>query len=327
MVWQALAGAGAQAVLGAIGSKQAADAQEEAAKRAQYANQRGYYGNVALQEPWRQAGYNALSTIGGMYGWQPAPYATAQDLVTSNTPITTKQVAKMLKQGVPLSQISQMGTLQGLNPKAIKRLTKAGLTPEQMQGLTASRVAPAGAPTMAPGGAAPAGAGGAPGAPDDRFGAFFNSPDFLLRKQMAEEAIQRTAAAGSGALNPATQIAVGQRVGAMQGEEYGNWFNRLMTIANGGQQAATNVGGATSQYAGQTGQNAQAVGDARASGVLGVTNSLGAGAGAIGNYYAMQDYLKGMPQQYPGTPPYSPVGPYSQQQGGYRGLPKMPWEQ
>jgi hypothetical protein len=225
-----------------------------------------------------------------------------------------------------------------LNPKAIKRLRKAGLTPEPMQGLTAAgRLAPSAAPTAA----APGGAPGAPGAlpanapegADPRFSAFFNSPDFQLRRQMAEEAIQRTAAAGSGALNPATQIAVGARVGAMQGEEYGNWYNRLMTIANGGQQAATNVGGATSQYAGQTGQNAQAQGDARASGVLGITNSIGGAAGAVGDYYAMQDYYKNMPKypQYPGTPPiapagqspYSPYGPYSQQNGGYQFQP--PW--
>jgi len=317
-MWGQLAAAGGQAILGAIGSHAAAQQQEAAANEAARMAQRGYYGNVALNEPWRQAGNNALSTIGGMYGWTPAPYASAQDLAATNTPLNAKQVKNLIKRGLTYEQIQAQGRITGnLNPKAIKRLTRAGLSPEQIQGLSASNIAQS-APVAQPApGAAVAGAPGAlpPGTPegtDPRFAAFFNSPDFQLRRQAAEEAIQRTAAARSGPSNPATMLAVGNRVGAMQGEEYNNWYNRLFQIAQGGQQAAGAVQNAQGNYTGQATNAVGAAGDARASGVLGITNSASNAIGAGMDYYAMQDYLKKMPQQsgpvwrptagaYPGT--------------------------
>lgn len=325
-----LVGIAAQAAIGGISSHAAAQAQEAAAQQAQRMAQRGYYSGVATQEPWRQAGYNALATIGGMYGWQPAPYATAQDLSATMTPLNAKQVRGLVKQGMSYDQIRQQGRLTGtLNPKAVKRLTRAGLSMDQIQGLSAAQVAQSAPPSVGSttgGVAAPGGAGGAGGG-GGQFDAFFASPDFQLRKQMAEEAIQRTAAAGSGALNPATMLAVGNRVGQMQGEEYGNWFNRLMQIANNGQGAANATMGAGSQYTGQSMNAAQAAGDARASGVLGIGNSISGAIGAGMDYYQMQQYLNKMPQ--PGTAPrpptggapaggYSPYGPYAPQYGGYQ---------
>ena len=94
---------------------------------------------------------------------------------------------------------------------------------------------------------------------------------------------------------------MGNRVGEMQGAEYGNWFNRLMSIAQGGQQAAGNVTGATSQYTGQAMGATQAQGDARASGVLGVGNSITGAIGAGTNAYLLNNYLN--PRQPPGPTP------------------------
>ena len=187
MTWVAIGGTAASAVIGGVSANQAAQQQAGAAGAAGRQAQRGYYSNVAVNEPWRQAGNNALATIGGMYGWAPAPYTTAQDLAATNTPLNAKQVRGLLKQGMTYDQIASQGRITGaLNPKSVRRLIKAGLTQDQIQGLSAARVAQS-APQ--PGVAGTSGAPGAAGAPgamppgtpegaDPRFAAFFNSPIF-----------------------------------------------------------------------------------------------------------------------------------------------------
>lgn len=119
-------------------------------------------------------------------------------------------------------------------------------------------------------------AGTPAGAPNmDRF---FTSPDFTYRQQQQSQAVQRSAAAGSGALNPNTSVALMERSGQLASGEYGNYVSRLMQAAGlgsaatsqavqTGQQTATNIGNAYQNQA-----------DARASGVLGGVN---AGLGAI----------------------------------------------
>ena len=338
MTWASIAVGAGTALVGGVSSKNAADQQGGAADAAGRMAQRGLYANLATQEPGRLAGYNALSTIGGMYGWTPAPYTTAQDLAATQTPMTAKQVKGLLRQGMTYDQIHQQGRLTQINPKTIKRLRAAGLSPEQIQGLAAGNTASSAQPSVGPTATqpVPAGAAGAPGAPgadggDPRFAAFFNSPDFQLRYQRAMEGVERSAASRTGALNPATLQAAGATAGEMQGAEYGNWFNRLMQIAQGGEAANNNAAGAGSQYTGQASNAVQGAADARASGVMGIGNSVMSGVNTGINAYLMNKYMNRPPAAPApgGTPPYvpppapgySPYGPYA---GGYQPPPR-PW--
>ena len=62
MPWMALA-IGGSALLGASASKSAANTQAAAADRAGELQERMFNKQVELQEPWRQAGVNALNRM------------------------------------------------------------------------------------------------------------------------------------------------------------------------------------------------------------------------------------------------------------------------
>jgi hypothetical protein len=313
MVWDIIAGSALSAGIGAIGANQAAKAQQGAANQAADASRRGTLAELAMNEPQRYMGYQAMGDLSSLYGYTQAPYSSGQSLAQSLTPLDSKQIAKMIKRGATYEQISASGTLQNLGPKAIKRLTKQGLTIEQIQNLTAGRVA---SPLAAAGAAAEGGATGQPAA--GNMSRFFTSPDYQYRLDQSTKAVERTAAARTGALNPGTQTAVANTAGSLAAGEYGNYVNRLMQMAGLGSAATNASQGAVSQGTQGQMQAGMAAGDARASGVMGVTNSVTNAINGGMGLYALQNYLK--PQGT--TPPINPgsqPGPWA---GGYQ-FPKQ----
>lgn len=123
--------------------------------------------------------------------------------------------------------------------------------------------APTATPTAAP---------AATGTPD--YSAFFNSPDYQFALSQGTLALDRSAAArgqllGGGQLKDLTSF--GQGLGAQQ---YGNYFNRLMSIANIGQNAAAGSASAAQNFGNSGAASLNQIGAAQASGPVGVANAL-----------------------------------------------------
>lgn len=309
-----LAGSVLQAGAGIYGSNQAANAQEDATKQAADMRRRELLIQLGITEPQRAVGHQALGDLAHLYGYSVPEYTPANQLAAAATPISSKAVKKLLKSGVSPEQIQAMGgTLGTLKPKTIKRLTRAGLTPEQIQSLTAGSAATGisqGANKLDPRNpvATDAGAGaetGGPAAPGN-MDRFFTSPDYQFRLSESTKAIDRSAAARSGPTGGNVIKANTDYAGNLAAGEYGNYVNRLLQIAGLGQAANAQAGNATSIAGNGLANAATAAGDARASGILGGTNSVVNAVNSGVNNYAMLRYVNAAgaaPAPAPTAPP------------------------
>ena len=148
-----------------------------------------------------------------------------------------------------------------------------------------------GVPNTAPLGAgAPAATGtNALAAPD--YSAFFKSPDYTFRRDEGIRGIQNSFAASGGAKSGNALKALADFNSNLAAGEFGNYFNRQAALAGIGQTATSqsgNAGVATGQVVGNALQNSA---DARASGVAGQYNAIGAGLSGLGQglgYYMQQ---------------------------------------
>jgi hypothetical protein len=312
MVWEVLAGSVLSAGLGALGSNSAAKQQEQAANRAGELQRRGSLAQLQMNEPQRALGYQALGDIASLYGYSQAPYATIGQVQSTLSPISYKNVQKYLKQGASFEDIAAMGTLGTPGKKGIKRLIKGGLTMDQILQLQR------GPQATAPAAGAPA-AGTATQPAAGNMDRFFTSPDYQFRQEQGAQAIDRSAAARSGALSGNAIRAGTEYASNLASGEFGNYMNRLFQVAGLGSAATNASQGAVQSGVNGQAQAAQAAGDARASGIMGGVNSA---VGAINNgtsLYALQQYMK-QPQSPAAPPTMSPYGPYA---GGYQ-LPQTP---
>ncbi len=289
MVWEVIASQVLGAGLGAYGANQAASAQEDGAKRAAEASNRGSLAQLQLLEPQRFMGYQALGDLGTLYGYQQAPYTSIQDVQQTLNKVGAKQIKQGLKNGMSLQDLAQMGSLGDINGKQMKQLIKQGLSAQdiialQNGSLVKSQAPAAAAPPTAA--AAPAASGGA-----GNMSRFFTSPDYQFRQQQGAAAIDRSAAARGGALSGNAVRAGTEYASNLASGEYNNYVSRLMQMAGLGSAATTQAGGAIGQNA-NTQANAQmAQGDARASGIMGGVNSA---VNAINNgmsLYTLQQYM------------------------------------
>jgi len=130
-----------------------------------------------------------------------------------------------------------------------------------------------------------------------------NNPQYQFLLKQGQQALDRSAAARgmgySGAQMKAAQQ-FGQGLASQQydkeydraAQEFGNYYNRLAALAQGGQQAATtasqlggqygqNVGGTLGSLSGQLQNNIGQLGNARASGYIGQANAITGGLQGI----------------------------------------------
>lgn len=130
---------------------------------------------------------------------------------------------------------------------------------------------------------------------------FYNyaDPGYAFQLQQGTQALQNSAAAGSGALSGAAlkdllkynQDYAGTAYDAAFNRyqtQQGNIFSRLFDISQLGQNAAAGVGAQGTTLAGNAGQNTANAGAATGAGYVGAGNALGSGAT---NYWLSQ-YLK-----------------------------------
>jgi hypothetical protein len=299
-MWDIVAGQVAGSLIGAIGGHSAAQKQEDAAKAAGDASRRSTLAQLQLQEPQRYLGYQAQGDLSSLYGYQQSPYTTIGQVTANLSPITSKNLAQMLKRGMSFDEIRSIGTLQSVGPKALKRLTKQGLSVQQIKELQTGYQPPA----------QPVPNSGTPGATEGQRAAgnmsrFFTSPDYQFRQQEGLSALDRGAAARGGALSGNALRAGTEFSSNLASGEYNNYVQRLMQMAGMGQAATTQAGGAV-----QSGANAQAGaaiagGDARASGIMGTTNSVVNGINNGMSLYALSKYM-----QQPTSPKAAPAGYY-----------------
>lgn len=173
------------------------------------------------------------------------------------------------------------------------------LLQKAVPGIAGSPAGPAAAPSGSPA-SADAGASYYGDPNDSAYGSFtkpfdaeefykYQDPGYWFRLQQGQQAVQNRNAASSGALSGA---AYKDLIDYNQGEastEYGNAFNRyqttqgnifqrLMSIAGLGQNAAAGVGNQGTQLAGQAGQALSNAGTASGSGIVGGANAITNGA-------------------------------------------------
>ncbi len=120
---------------------------------------------------------------------------------------------------------------------------------------------------------------GGPVAPDHS--SFFNSPDYRFALEQGEQAVLRNRSAMGGLASGNTGVAL-QRFGqGLASQQYGNYVNRLASLAGIGQSATDSTAAFGAQAAGNTAQLLQSQGDARASGIAGSATAIGSAVGQL----------------------------------------------
>lgn len=329
-----------------IGGMMAADASEDAARtqaaagdRATEAQERQYERQLALQEPWRQAGMSGLNAL-LQYTGLVTPEQVRAGLTPGGTPA-----------GNPAAPMQQpQATYPGAGPQI---LGGGGVTDVQTYRDEHGRpwyVTPGGTHVM---GAPPQQQAGAPGLPvraelppaaqtpavpaamigSAQFGSLlrpFSAADFqadpgmAFRQEQGEQGLRRAALASGGTgsgkyLKDAMRFNSGlasQEYGAAENRyraAQGDVFNRLAAIAGIGQAATNASTAAAGQFGSQIAGNIIGQGNALAAGQVGSANAWNQAIGQGASLYQQNALLRGMqgggwgggampPNPYYGTP-------------------------
>lgn len=122
-----------------------------------------------------------------------------------------------------------------------------------------------------------------------RYGAFETTPGYQFRFDEGQRSLAAAAAAG-GYRGSGRQIKEAIRYGQnFASNEYGNYYNRLASLANAGQTATGQTVSAANQHAVNTGNIITNTGEARAAGAAAQGNAITGGLAAVGsgiNFYA-----------------------------------------
>ncbi len=121
------------------------------------------------------------------------------------------------------------------------------------------------------------------------YSGFKDSPDYLYARDEALNGVQNSAAARGGLFSGNAGRRLAEVSSGLASQNLGNYRNALMGQIGIGQSAANAVSGAIGSTAGNIGNALMGAGDARASGIVGSTNSITNGidqaAGALGDYF------------------------------------------
>lgn len=107
-------------------------------------------------------------------------------------------------------------------------------------------------------------------APD--FSSFINSPDYQFAREEGLRGIQRSAAARGGLASGNTLARLNQFNSGLASQQFGNYTNRLASIAGAGQQASQGQAQLSENFGANSAQNSLYAGNARASGITNSAN-------------------------------------------------------
>jgi hypothetical protein len=108
-------------------------------------------------------------------------------------------------------------------------------------------------------------------APD--YSDFYNSPDYAFTRSEGLRGVQQSAAARGGAYSGNALRGITDYASGLASQQFGNYSNRLASLAGVGQSANGTLAATGAQASGNIGNALMAGGDARASGIMGAANS------------------------------------------------------
>lgn len=303
MPWIAAGGAIAGGLIGAGASKSAAKAQAASADRAAQLQKEMFDKQIALQEPYRQAGLTAQQRYMNMLGMQgAAPTARSEAEIRNALASQYMRPGAGPESGGYYEDVWQGGGDSGEMvkrwvPRTADTVDEAGLSAAVQAAMAQDQAAQQAyeAERQAP--------GFGKYARDFGMEDFQQDPGYAFRMQEGLKALDRQAAARGGLISGAALKAAQREGQNMASQEYTNAFNRyqtnrsnqlnpLETLMGRSQTAANQVGNAAGNYAQNAGEAYMGAGSARASGYMGGANAL---AGAINqglNMYGDQQFLR-----------------------------------
>lgn len=256
------------AILGAMSSAKAADAQSKSAAMSTAEQRRQYDLTRQDQAPWREAGLGGLNKLEYLLG-------------TGETDLTRDQVRQNL-----LSQFTNMASLFG--PKT--SVDEAGLNAAidaEMARMAEMKADPDYGSLLR----------------DFGLEDFTKDPGYDFRLSEGEKGINRSLAARGGLFSGAAGKALSRYNQDFASNEYGNAynryntnqgnkFNRLASLAGIGQSATNQVQQAGQNAANNISSNMIGSGNAQASGIMGIGNAI---SGGLNNYmqYNMMNKMLG----------------------------------
>lgn len=272
MSWGSVIAGGAAIIGGVIssqGAKNAAGAESDATSAAAAEQRHEFDTLLSLTAPQRSIGNQALATLGGVYGYSPT-----SDPITDNRQVGTRvfkpsEIGSLLKQGMSVDDILRLGVFEpGAKTSDISNLMRTyGLNASDINRLQNGIFSPSAPVTIDH-------ATGKPIGPAD-YTNFFASPDYKFRFNQGESAVQNSAAAGPAGLYSGNTLRAltdyGQGMGA---NEFDNWFKRQAALAGIGQAATSQAGAGALVTGANVGNLLVNQGNARASGIIGQTNSI-----------------------------------------------------
>lgn len=250
------------AISSLIGGNQQANAVKDASADASTLNRYIYDTTRSDYAPYRQVGQNALYELSSLMGLGGAPAATTTTTTTqpaTNTGSNTwgsasgiqDQISKLQSQLLLTKNAGDYSALsrqiQALQAQAAAQSTSSG-TAAQTSGTTTNTPAKTNSQIQS-----------------DAFSRFVASPDYQFRLSEGTKALDRSAAARGLLLSGAQAKALTDYGQNMASTEYGNYFNRMASLAGVGQSATGGTATAGSQYAANQTNNLLSTGQQRAS--------------------------------------------------------------
>jgi len=302
MSWAAVIVGGATLVGGAIageGAKDAARAQGRSGDAAIDEQRRQFDTMLNLTSNQRQIGNQALNTLGGIYGYLPAPgfsneeydvtggvneLRSAQPVMIGDTEMPPGTRVEHIEKGWYNVYFGdqRIGTLRP-GGRAGRFLNDSGvdvnaLWKEWEDGQMRARPSSAGTYEVGEDGTTRA-------VPD--YSSFYESPDYRFRLGEGLNAVQGSAAAQGGLYSGNALRSINDYGSGVAAGEFGNYVNRQLALAGMGQTATTQAGNAAMTTGANVGNLLIGQGNARASGIIGQTNAVTGGINDLASLYGM----------------------------------------
>ena len=250
-------------LFGSSGAKDAAKATERAAQQARDTELEMYYQSREDIQPWRTVGGQALDQLSALMGLpgtgagmpaggtqtamtEPEYNKMQQQLIDLQTAQIRDKVMRDSSSYGGLSPQTSMALKQNKIDDAVEQWKKQqGLLPwEQLTAQERAQYGYYGGQPQSGAGQAPQGAQGVPD-----YSSFYQSPDYQFRLQEGLKALERSAAAKGNLQSGSTLKGITEYGQGMAGQAYGDYYNRLASLANVGQTASQYTGGLGQQAA------------------------------------------------------------------------------
>lgn len=245
----------------------------------------GNGGTIQVNGRQSSGGYDSWNPLGGSlnpfgFGSKEKRFGGTIDPLTGTVNITNiKNPKKEAKVEAMLSEYVRTGVKPKAGDKSnrfikeIDRLIASGYQYDPNAAEAARNYSPVGS-------GQPGEAGG-PG----NMSRFFTSPDYTFRRDEGQRGIGNSFAARGGAASGNALRALSEFNSNLASSEFGNYTNRLLRMAGFGESANNQASNAATNYTNGMSQSNTQQGDARASGVLGTTNSVMGLMGDFARYW------------------------------------------